>query len=48
MATDNDRLTFKIFRLIEGEAQGRFAVSALVIVALATLAVLLILRGAVS
>ncbi len=41
MAGDRDRLTFKLFRFVEGEAEGRFAISALVALVLAALIVLL-------
>jgi hypothetical protein len=37
MASNRDRLSFKLFRLIEGEAEGRFAITALVTVALVAL-----------
>ena len=34
MASNRDRLSFRVFRLIEGEAEGRFAIMALVAIAL--------------
>jgi hypothetical protein len=34
MAVNRDRLIFKFFRLVEGEAEGRFAILALVILVL--------------
>jgi len=34
MAVNRDRLIFKLFRLVEGEAEGRFAILALVILVL--------------
>lgn len=37
MAPSRDRLIFKFFRLVEGEAEGRFAISALVALVLAAL-----------
>jgi hypothetical protein len=37
MATNRDRLSFRLFRLIEGEAEGQFAIAALVVIALAGL-----------
>lgn len=43
MAAGRDRLIFKIFRLIEGEAEGRFAISALVALVLAALALSMML-----
>jgi len=45
MAATRDRLMFKFFRLVEGEAQGRFAISALVVLVLAAI---LIFISAVS
>jgi hypothetical protein len=47
MAANRDRLLFKFFHLVEGEAEGRFAISALVALVLAALIVWLILKGAV-
>ena len=47
MAASRDRLSFKFFRLVEGEAEGRFAISALLALVLAALIVSLILKGAV-
>jgi hypothetical protein len=41
MARSRDRLIFKFFHFVEGEAEGRFAISALVALALAALIVLL-------
>ena len=46
MAADRDRLLFKFFRLVEGEAEGRSAISALVALVLAVLIVSLILKEA--
>jgi hypothetical protein len=37
MPASRDRLNFKICRLVEGEADGRFAIVALVVLALAAL-----------
>jgi hypothetical protein len=45
MAANRDRLTFKFFRVVEGAAEGRFAISALVVLVLAALVVSLILKG---
>jgi hypothetical protein len=45
MAANRDRLLFKVFRIVEGEAEGRFAISALVALVLAALTVSLILNG---
>jgi heme/copper-type cytochrome/quinol oxidase subunit 4 len=39
VAGKRDRLIFKFFHLVEGEAEGRFAIVALVFVVLATLVV---------
>jgi len=47
MDAKRDRLIFKFFRLVEGEAEGRFAISALVTLVLAALIVSLMLKGAV-
>jgi hypothetical protein len=47
MAANRDRLLFKVFRIVEGEAEGRFAISALVALVLAALTVSLILNGVV-
>jgi hypothetical protein len=38
---DRDRLTFKFFRLVEGEAEGRIAISALAALVVVALFVLL-------
>lgn len=46
MAVQRDRLLFKFFRLVEGEAEGRFAISALVALVLVALMILLIFSGA--
>jgi len=45
MATARERLFFRFFRLVEGEAEGRFAILALVALTLATLIILLTLKG---
>jgi hypothetical protein len=45
MAANRDRLIFRFFRLVEGEAEGRFAISALVTLMLAALAVCIVLKG---
>jgi hypothetical protein len=45
MAATRDRLVFRFFRLIEGEAEGRFAISALVALVLAVFIVLLTVNG---
>jgi hypothetical protein len=45
MAANRDRLIFRFFRLVEGEAEGRFAISALVALVLATLVVCFALKG---
>jgi hypothetical protein len=37
MAAKRDRLTFKVFRFVEGEAEGRFAIGALVALVLSAL-----------
>jgi hypothetical protein len=47
MAAKRDRLLFRFFRIVEGEAEGRFAISALVALVLAALTVSLILKGVV-
>jgi hypothetical protein len=47
MAAGRDRLIFKFFGLVEGEAEGRFAISALLALVLAALIVSLILKAAV-
>jgi hypothetical protein len=47
MAASRNRLIFKFFRLVEGEAEGRFAISALVALVLAALIVSVILKAAV-
>jgi hypothetical protein len=47
MAANRDRLLFRFFRIVEGEAEGRFAISALVALVLAALTVSLILKGVV-
>jgi hypothetical protein len=39
MAASRNRLIFKIFHFVEGEAEGRFAISALVALVLAALIV---------
>jgi len=39
MPGNRDRLTFRVLRLVEGEAEGRFAIGALVALVLAALAV---------
>jgi hypothetical protein len=41
MASTRDRLVFRFFRLVEGEAEGRFAISALFALVLAVLIMLL-------
>lgn len=46
MAANRNRLMFKFFRLAEGEAEGRFAISALVAVVLAALTVSIMLMWA--
>jgi hypothetical protein len=48
MADNRDRLIFKVFRLLEGEAEGRFAISALVALVLAALVVLIMLNWPAS
>jgi hypothetical protein len=48
MASTRDRLVFRFFRLVEGEAEGRFAISALVALVLAVLIMLLTLKGSNS
>jgi hypothetical protein len=45
MASTRDRLVFRCFRFVEGEAEGRFAISALVALVLAVLIMLLTLKG---
>jgi hypothetical protein len=47
MAAKRDRLLFRFFRVVEGEAEGRFAISALVALVLTALTVSLILKGVV-
>ena len=47
MAAKRDRLLFRVFRIVEGEAEGRFAISALVAIVLAALTVSLIWKGVV-
>jgi hypothetical protein len=37
VAGNRERLNFKFFRLVEGEAEGRFAISALVLLVVASL-----------
>ena len=44
MAINRDRLSFRLFRLIEGEAEGQFAIAALMVIALATLLCWIALR----
>ncbi|MEA2942311.1 MAG: hypothetical protein QOD09_2840 [Bradyrhizobium sp.] len=39
MPTNRERLTVKIFRMIEGEAEGPFAISVFLIIVLAAIAV---------
>ena len=39
MPTERERLAVKIFRIIEGEAEGRFAISVLLIIALTVIVV---------
>jgi hypothetical protein len=39
MAGKRDRLIFKFCHLVEGEAEGRFAIAALVVVVLAALVI---------
>ena len=48
MAATRSRLVFRFFRLVEGEAEGRFAVSALVALVLAALIRLLALKSSNS
>jgi hypothetical protein len=45
VAGNRDRLIFKFFRLVEGEAEGRFAISALVILVLAAVVGSFALKG---
>jgi hypothetical protein len=45
MEPDRDRLIFKLFRLVEGQAEGRFAISALVALVFAAFIALCIFRG---
>lgn len=45
MAANRDRLIFRLFRLVEGEAEGRFAISALVTLVLAALLICVALKG---
>ena len=45
MATNRNRLIFRLFRLVEGEAEGRFAISALVALVLAALVLCFALKG---
>jgi hypothetical protein len=45
MAANRDRLIFRLFRLVEGEAEGRFAISALVALVLAALLICVALEG---
>jgi hypothetical protein len=45
MAANRDRLIFRLFRLVEGEAEGRFAMSALVALVLAALLICVALEG---
>jgi len=47
MASSRNRLIFKFFRFIEGEAEGPFAISALVGLVLAVLAIFVFLKLAV-
>lgn len=44
MTPNPDRLSFRVFRLFEGEAEGRFAIFALVALGLAALTTLLLLN----
>jgi hypothetical protein len=39
MPTEHERLAVKIFQIIEGVAEGRFAISALLIIALTVIVV---------
>ena len=39
MPTERERLAVKIFRIIEGEAEGRFAISVFLIIALTVIVV---------
>ena len=48
MAENCNRLIFKFGRLIEGRAEGRFAISAIVVLILASLLTLLISENAAS
>jgi hypothetical protein len=43
MAANHDRLLFKLFHLVEGEAEGRFGIAALVALMLAALIVTLVM-----
>ena len=45
VAGNRDRLIFKFFRVVEGKAEGRFAISALVILVIAALLVSFTLYG---
>jgi hypothetical protein len=45
MPANRDRLIFRFFRLVEGEAEGRFAISALVALVLAALVICIALKG---
>ena len=47
MAASPNRLIFKFFRVVEGEAEGRFAIAALVALVLAILIVSAFSRAAV-
>jgi hypothetical protein len=48
VAGNRDRLIFKFFRLVEGEAEGRFAISALVILVFAAVVASFVLKGLVG
>ena len=45
MAANRDRLIFRLFRIVEGEAEGRFAISALVALVIVILVVCIALKG---
>ena len=45
MPATRDRLSFKVFRLVEGEAEGRFAIGALIALVLTTLVISAVLRA---
>ena len=46
METNREKLTFKLFRVVEGAAEGRFAISALVALVLAALVASTVLKWA--